>query len=219
MEGAGLWQTIQAKIWDCQRCASNLRVAIQIRQRTPAPVTAVSLLLVGLAPPYEDNVCGRKVANSATNDPRDNVRSFVEETLAQPWDELIAKGRFLIHAIKCAVVRNGHGSQDPPPPVVENCCNPVGFEPEFRFLHPPRVVALEDMARRAILKTRGVIGPPQVTLTRKLPLLEGLWPEGIPCKLGNAAFILHPTRFPRTVAMKLAAATALKRAAQLMIPA
>jgi uracil-DNA glycosylase len=174
----------------------------------------VSLLLVGLAPPHEDGVCVRKVAKSATNDPSDNVRSFVEETLAQPWDALTGKGLFLIHAVKCAIVPNAHGSQNPPPPVV-GCCNPVGFAPEFQSLRPPHVVTLGDMARRAVLKTPGVIVPRQVKLTTKLDLLQRLWPQGIPCKLEDEPFILHPARFPCTAPTKKDAAAVLRKAAQL----
>ena len=214
MEGVAPWERIQTEIWDCEKCATNARVARNIRQWTVSPNISVSLLLVGLAPPHQDSIWVRKVAKSATNDPSDNVRSFVEETLAQPWDELTGKGLFLIHAVKCAIVPNADGSQDPPPPVVD-CCNPVGFAPEFRSLRPPRVVTLGDMARRAVLKTRGVIVPRQVKLTTKLGLLQELWPEGIPCKLGDAPFIFHPARFSRTAAMKVAAAVVLRKAAQI----
>ena len=94
MEGAAPWERVQTKIWDCEKCATNPRVALKIRQRTISPHMSVSLLLVGLAPPYEDGVSVRKVAKSATNDPSDNVRLFVEETLAQPWNELTGKGLF-----------------------------------------------------------------------------------------------------------------------------
>jgi len=208
------WEWIQTKIWDCERCATNPRVALKIRQRTISPKMFVSLLLVGLAPPHEAGVFVRKVAKSATNDPSDNVRLFVEETLAQPWDALTCKGLFFIHAVKCAIVPDAHGSQDPPPPVVD-CCNAVGFAPEFQSLRPPRVVTLGNMARRAILRVPDVIVPSQVKLTTKLGPLQELWPEGIPCKLGDAPFVLHPARFPRTPAMKVAAATVLRKAAKL----
>ncbi|TKS60351.1 MAG: hypothetical protein EWM73_03137 [Nitrospira sp.] len=214
MEEATPWERAQSKIWNCEKCATNPRIALKIRQQTISPKMSMSLLLIGLAPPHEDGVFVRKVAKSATNDPSDNVRLFVEETLAKRWDALAAKGLFLIHAVKCAIVPNAHRSQDPPPPVVD-CCNPVGFAPEFQSLRPPRVVTLGDMARRAVLRTPGVIVPRQLKLTTKLGLLQELWPEGIPCKLGDAPFILHPARFPRTMAMKLAAATVVRKAAKL----
>lgn len=214
MDTVAPWERIQTQIWDCEACANNPRVALKIRQRTTSPRMSVSLLLVGLAPPHEDGVPVRKVAKSATNDPADNVRLFVEETLAQPWDELTGKGLFLVHAVKCAIVPNADGSQDPPLPVVD-CCNPVGFAPEFHSLRPPRVVTLGDMARRAVLRTPDVIVPRQVKLTTKLGPLQELWPEGIPCRLGDAPFILYPARFPRTAAMKVVAAAVIRKAAEL----
>jgi len=214
MEKATPWERVQTKIWDCEKCAANPRVAPEIRQQTISPHMSVSLLLVGLAPPHEDGVSVRKVAESATNDPSDNVRLFVEETLAQPCDKLTGKGLFLIHAVKCAIVPNAEGSQDPPRPVVD-CCNPVGFAPEFQSLRPPRVVTLGDMARRAVLRAPDVIVPHRLKLTTKLGLLQELWPEGIPCKVGDTPFILHPARFPRTAAMKEAAATIVRKAAKL----
>ena len=124
MERAAPWERVQSKIWDCEKCVTNPRVALKIRQRTISPHMSVALLLVGLAPPHKGGVSVQRVAKSATNDPSDNVRLFVEETLAQPWDKLTGKGLFLIHAVKCAIVRNSEGSQNPPPPVVD-CCNPV----------------------------------------------------------------------------------------------
>lgn len=208
------WETIQTKIWHCEKCATNPRVALNIRQRTPSPGICVSLLLVGLAPPHEDDISERKVAKSATNDPTDNIRVFVEETLAKSWAELAAKGLLLIHAAKCAIVPNADGSQNPPPPVVD-CCNPVGFAPELRALRPPRVVTLGDVARRAVLKTPGVVMPREVRLTTKLKTLQERWPDGIPCKLIDDPFLLHPARFPRTARMKTAAAAVVRKAARL----
>jgi len=214
VETAARWDEIQSKIWDCEACRTHPRVAIKIRQRTLPPKMSVSLLLVGLAPPHEDDVSVRKVAKSATNDPSDNLRGFVEETLAQRWGDLVGKGLFLIHAVKCAIVPNADGSQNPPLRVVD-CCNPVGFAPEFQSLRPPRVVTLGDMARRAVLRTPGVIVPRRVNLTTKLGVLQELWPEGIPCELRDEPFILHPARFPRTALTKTAAASVIRKAAQL----
>lgn len=210
------WDRVQINIWDCEKCASDPRVALRIRQRTEFPNTLVSLLLLGVAPPYEDGVFVRKIAKSATSDQLDNVRLFVEETLGQPWGQLTSKGLFFIHAVKCAIVPNTHGSQDPPPRVVD-CCNPVGFAPEFQSLRPPRVVTLGNMARRAIIRTPQVIVPSQVKLTTKLDSLQEHWPDGIPCKFAGSPFILHPARFPRTPAMKVAAAAVLKKSAKLAV--
>ena len=214
MKGVAPWETIQAGVWACERCATNPRVALKIRQRTESQDTSVSLLLVGLAPPYEDAISERRVARSATNDPADNVRLFIEETLAKSWDELRGNGLFLIHAVKCAIVPNADGSQNPPAPVVD-CCNPVGFGPEFQSLRPPRVVTLGDMARRAVFRTHGVVMPPEIRLTTKLEFLQGRWPDGVPCRLVDTPFLLHPARFPRTASMKAAAAAVVRKAAQL----
>jgi uracil-DNA glycosylase len=215
MEAAAPWEETQRKIWDCEACRANPRVAVKIRQQTILPKVSVSLLLVGLAPPHEDGVSVRKVARSATNDPSDNLRLFVEETLARRWDDLMDKGLFLIHAAKCAIVPNLHGSQNPPTRVVD-CCNRVGFAPEFQSLRAPRVVTLGDMARRAVLKSPGVIVPRQVTLRTKLGVLNHAWPQGIPCKLGDELFVLHPASFPRTPSTKIAAAAEIRKAAQLV---
>jgi hypothetical protein len=184
-----------------------------IRQQTPPPTIPVSLLLVGLAPPHEEGVSEPKVAKSATNDPSDKLRLFVEETLARRWDELTAKGLFLIHAVKCAIVPNADDSQNPPPGVVD-CCNPVGFAREFQALRAPRVVTLGDMGRRAVLKTPAVSAPARVTLTAKLGLLQRLWPDGIPCSIAGMPFILHPARFPRTAKARRETAPVIRRAAQ-----
>ena len=155
----------------------------------------------------------RRLRRVLSNDPSDNVRLFIEETLAQPWDNLTGKGLFFIHAVKCAIVPNADGSQNPPIRVV-NCCNSVGFEPEFQSLRPPRVVTLGDMARWTVLRTPDVIVPHRLKLTTKLGLLQELWPEGIPCRVGDAPLILHPERFPRTAAMKVSAATVVRKAAK-----
>jgi uracil-DNA glycosylase len=214
VEAAAPWEMIQSNIRDCEICRGNSRVALTIRQQTVAPKSSVTLLLVGLAPPYEDSVTVQNVAKSATNDPTDNLRQFIEKTLAQRWDDLTSKGLFLIHAVKCAIVPKDGGSQNPPRSVVD-CCGQIGFAPEFQFLHPPRVVTLGDMARRAILKTPEVTLPHRVRLSTKLDDLQDSWPEGIPCTLGKTPFILHPARFPRTSVTKKAAAAVIKKAAQL----
>ena len=207
------WEEIQRKIRDCDACRAHPRVAIKIRQQTVPPNTSVALLLVGLAPPYEDGVSAPKVANSATNNPSDKLRLFFEKTLARPWDELTGRGLFLVHAVKCAIVPNAQGSQNPPTGVLA-CCSPVGFAPEFRSLRPPRVVTLGDIARGAVLRTPGVIAPSGVTLTAKLGLLQQRWPQGIPCTLDGAPFTLHPARFPRTAVAKVAAAAVITEAAE-----
>ncbi len=214
METPISWEEIQRAIWDCEACGGHPRVAIQIRQQTVAPTIPVAILLVGLAPPHEEGVCVRKAARSATNDPTDNLRLFVEGTLTQRWDDLASKGLFLIHAVKCAIVPDAWGSQNPPRRVVDRC-GPVGFAREFGLLRPPRVVTLGDMARPAVLKHPRVTVPRRVGLSTKSGALQGSWPQGIPCKIGDRSFILHPAPFPRTAAAKKAAAAVIKKAARL----
>lgn len=48
-------------------------------------------------------------------------------------------------------------------------------------------------------------------------VLQERWPEGIPCKLGDRPFTLHPARFPRTAVTKTAAAAVIRKAAQLAL--
>lgn len=65
------WKDIQDRVWACDLCRAQTRVALDIRQQTEAPAQAVKLLLVGIAPPYISGVTGKILALSATNDPDD----------------------------------------------------------------------------------------------------------------------------------------------------
>lgn len=214
MESRSSWELVQKEIHDCDACRGEARVARDIRQQTPAPTVRVVLLLVGVAPPYEADVSARTVANSATSDPEDNLRLFIEDTLAERWDSLVAKGMFFIHAVKCAIVPDTESFQNPPNPVVDRC-SPIGFVPEFQLLSPPRVVTLGGAARRAVLQHPAVIVPSGVSVSRKLSVLQNSWPDGIPCRLEDKPFVLYPAPFPRSAVAKNGARAVIKRAARL----
>jgi hypothetical protein len=174
----------------------------------------VELLFVGVALPDKDGVCVRTIARSATNVPQDNLRTFIEETLACHWDDLTAKAVFFIHAVKCAIISDADGFQNPPNPGVD-CCGPVGFVTEFELLHPPRILTFGGAARRAVLKHPAVTVPPGVGVSKTLETLLGSWPEGVPCRLGTQPFILHAAPFQRSCAAKRKAAVIVKKAARL----
>lgn len=208
------WQAIQYRIWTCEACKGHTRVQLNIRQQTPAPDTAVALLFVGAAPPDQDSPVVRTFAKSATNDPGDNLRGFIEGAMVSRWDDLIAKGVFLIHAVKCAIVPDEEGFQNPPKEVIDRCC-PVGFADELVLLRPARDVALGGAARRAILKHSSVTAPRGVGVSKTLGQLQESWPQGVPCRLGGTEFTLHPAPFPRSAAARRKAAVVIREAVRL----
>jgi hypothetical protein len=205
---------LQKRIWTCDACLGHPRVQLTIRQQTPAPAVPVRLLLVGVAPPYESGVCVRKVANSATNNPDDDLRIFIEKTLYRSWDDLVAKGLFLIHAVKCAIIPDEKGFQNPPNPVIDRC-TPDHFAVEFELVNAPRVVVFGKAPLRATLSHPSVIAPQGVTKSKTLEVLISRWPSGISCRLGRQPFTLHVARFPRSNTAKKQASLLLEQAAQL----
>ena len=208
------WQTIQERIWACEACKGHAGVEINIRQQTPAPRMAAALLFVGVAPPDQDSPAVRTVAKSATNDPGDNLRQFIEAAVALRWDDLISKSVFLIHAVKCAIVPDEDGFQNPPNGVIDCCCS-VGFADELQLLRPARVVALGGAARRAVLNHPSVTPPRGVGVSKTFEKLQETWPQGIPCKFGRDEFTLYPTPFPRSAAAKQKAAVIIREVARL----
>src|SRR5437879_1834630 len=101
MTTAKTWGAIQARIWSCEACKGHGRVQVNLRQQTPEPTVPVRLLFVGVAPPAQGSAVVKTKAKSATNDPRDNLRNFIETAAGLPWEDLTAQGAFLIHAVKC----------------------------------------------------------------------------------------------------------------------
>jgi len=155
---AASWTRIQAAICACEACRSHERVACNIRQQTDAPVHPVKLLLVGVAPPFEEGIEVQTIARSATNHAEDNLRKlFVLATLPGAWEDLLERGLFLVHGVKCAItVKDRH--QNPPDEVV-NACAPPHFVQEIALLRPHRIVAFGKAPYRGLLKVSGVTVP------------------------------------------------------------
>ncbi len=208
------WEGTQARIWSCEACKGQARVEINSRQQTSPPSKSVGLLFVGVAPPHHGSPSRRKVAKSATNDPGDNLRRFIESSVELRWDDLIDKSVFLIHAVKCAIVPDAEGFQSPPNDVVDRC-SPVGFVDELRLLRPTRIVAFGGAARRAVLKHPSITAPRGASVSKTFRKLHESWPKGIPCKLGSSELTLHPAPFPRSPAAKKTAAVIIYEAARL----
>src|SRR5262249_38666511 len=100
----GSWKKVQDAIWACEVFHGHSRVACTIRQQTDPPARGIKLLLVGIAPPFEPGVALKTRARSATNHPDDNLRKlFVLATLPGTWEDLLERGLFLIHSVKCAI--------------------------------------------------------------------------------------------------------------------
>jgi uracil-DNA glycosylase len=208
------WQAIQGRLWECDACRGHARVEINVRQQTPAPTMTTNLLFVGVAPPDQGNRAVRTAAKSATNDTGDNLRTFIEAAAALRWDDLIGNGAFLVHAVKCAIVPDRDGFQNPPTEVVDRCCS-VWFAEELQLLRPASIVALGGAARRAVLRHPSVTAPRGVGVSKSLEKLQESWPHGIPCKLGSDAFTLHPAPFPRSAMAKQKATIIIREATRL----
>src|SRR5690348_8454053 len=146
-----LWEIIQDGIWACNACKGNCSIELNIRQQTPAPIVPVTLLFVGIAPPDQGHPYTRDKAKSATNDPNDKLRRFIEAAGNLTWDHLIRHGGFLIHAVKCAIISDVEGFQNPRIEVIDRCSS-LWFVHELELLQPARIVTFGGAARRAILK-------------------------------------------------------------------
>src|SRR2546425_336260 len=82
------WDAAQQRIWRCGTCEADPRVAFDVRQQTESPARPVSLLIVTLAPPFVA-ARQRSRAASATSNPRDAVRRFIEDALGAPDGVLV----------------------------------------------------------------------------------------------------------------------------------
>lgn len=205
------WRAVQQRIWDCQACEGHARVETNVRQRTGRPRRATTLLFVGVAPPYQGRAALRTRAKSATNDPGDHLRQFIEKAAALPWESLMGTGAFLIHAVKCAIVPDAGGFQNPPNDVVDRCC-PVGFNHELNLLRPVGIVAFGGAAKRAVLRHPSVTAPRGVGVSTTLRQLQESWPQGISCHLQGIEFVLHVVPFPRSAEAKRRAAAIVREA-------
>lgn len=188
------WKDIQDRVWACDLCRDQIRVALNIRQQTEAPAQTVKLLLVGIAPPYIDGVTEKVPALSATNDPEDNLRRFILATLLTSWESLLAQGLFLVHSVKCAITRKA-GHQNPPNKVVDLCATPH-FVNEIEFIRPQRVVVFGKAPYRAILQVPGVQAPQGLGVSTAVGTLVERTKGGLEIQATGWSFILHVSPFP-----------------------
>jgi len=192
------WEDIQAKIWACQLCVRHGRVAYNIRQQTQKPDGPVKLLLIGIAPPYVSGVTKKTRAKSATNDAEDNLRKFIEKTLHCSWSNLLLRGLFLVHSVKCASVpKDRH--QNPPDDVVDACA-PQHFGEELKLIRPPRVVAFGKVSYRALLEAPGVTAPKDLGVSKSVATLVEQTKSGLEVQEDGWKFNLHVSPFPRKLA-------------------
>jgi len=183
------WREIQGNIWECSACEGNPKVERNIRQQTDPSLTAPQLLIVAVAPPYLPAISYKVAAKSVTNNSVDGLRKFLEDALDLPWEQLQSRGLIVLHAVKCAIIPNELGFQNPSPGIVDACA-PRHLALEFDILRPPIVLALGSAARRAIFKM------PDCHKSHGIKLSGP--PEGehnVPYK--GTFFKLIVTRFPR----------------------
>jgi uracil-DNA glycosylase len=190
------WNEVQARIWRCELCRRLDRVACDIRQRTEGPAQPVKLMLVGVAPPHVNGVTTQAVANSATNDLNDNLRLFVEDALGVSWSDLLERGLFLIHGVKCAIVPE-RGHQNPPNGVVDTCAS-RHFADEIRLTRPSGVVVFGKAPYRALLTVPGVgpSMPRRLGTSSSVATLVERTGDGVEVDAGQWSFRLYVSPFP-----------------------
>lgn len=209
------WSEVQGRIWICELCREHERVACAIRQRTEAPKRPLKLMLIGVAPPYMKEVKTKSVAKSATNNDDDNLRKlFVVATLGLSWADLLDRGLFLVHAVKCAIVpKDRH--QNPPDEVVDACA-PLYFADELKLTMPTRIVALGRAPFRALVKVPGINVPKGLGLSKRVEDLVELTRGGVEIKIDGWTSRLHVSPFPLSSKKHSAvAAEVLREAARL----
>jgi hypothetical protein len=204
-----LWATIQGQSWTCNACHRHSRVELNVRQQTDPPGTKPKLLVVAVAPPHPEEVPREKTrASSATNDPGDVLRSFLQETLRSDWADLTARGLLLLHAVKCAIRPDMAGFQNPPIAVVDKCA-PQHFATELAEIRPGVVVPLGDRAYRALVRAL-----PPGTLQLSRPPGEALPGQaGFRVQTATQDFILLKSPFPRAAGREGARAVLARAAA------
>lgn len=204
------WEDIQTKIWTCELCCKHERVC-NIRQKTQKPVRLVKLLLIGIAPPYVSGVTQKTPAKSATNDDNDNLRKFIEETLCCSWNDLLLRGLFLVHSVKCAIVpKDRH--QNPPNDVVDACAS-QHFGEELKLIRPPRIVAFGKVSYRALLKAPGMTAPKDLGVSKLVATLVERTKDGLEVQADGWKFNLHVSPFPLVAAKPDPVATDILREA------
>jgi len=185
------WQRIQEAVWTCTACRDDRRVATKVRQRTGPPPLPIRLLVISLAPPFK-HAHVQTLADSATNNPRDPLRLFLESTLARAWRETTDNGIALLHAVKCAITPDNDGFQNPPGDVVDTCA-PRHLAREINALQPPVIATLGRQAYRAVIRAIEILPgfrrDPALRLTRP-PAAAGPDAEGYEVCLREVRFRL-----------------------------
>jgi fido (protein-threonine AMPylation protein) len=69
---------------------------LNVRQQTRAFLASPRLLIISLAPPFEQVIVKTK-AKSTTNNPEDKLRRFLESALRLPWTELTSRRLAVLH--------------------------------------------------------------------------------------------------------------------------
>jgi uracil-DNA glycosylase len=189
------WNEVQGRIWCCELCRGHERVACDIRQRTEPPNRSVKLMLIGVAPPHVKDITTKAAASSATNDEDDNLRKlFVVATLGLPWGDLLGRGLFLVHGVKCAIVpKDRH--QDPPDDVVDVCA-PLHFADELRLTRPLRIVAFGGAPHRALAKVPEITLPKGLGVSKRVGELVAKTRGGVELQAGGWTSRLHVSPFP-----------------------
>jgi len=203
-----VWHQIQEGIWQCTACDGQSRVELNIRQQTDPPVR-VRLLVISLAPPFEEGVEKKTRASSATRSDQDKLRLFLEEALGDTWHRLTDRGVALLHAVKCAIRPIEGGFQNPPASVVDRCA-PVHLAAELRQVGPEVVVALGRMAYRAF---RMAVGEEDPRLMLSKPPKEAMPGQaGYSLYLRGRSALLYTSQFPRGSG-RMEATAVIRRAA------
>ena len=152
-------------------------------------------MLIGVAPPYVRGVPTKTVAKSATNNEDDNLRRFfVVPTLRLSWVDLLDRGLFLVHGVKCAIVpKDRH--QDPPDDVVD-ACSPLHLATELKLTRPPRIVALGGAPYRALVKVPGIRVPKGLGVSKRVGELVARTRGGVEIRAEGWTSRLHVSPFP-----------------------
>jgi hypothetical protein len=150
---------------------------------------------MGIAPPYAKGVMQKTQAKSATNNADDNLRKlFILKTLRLSWNDLLIRGLFLVHSVKCAIIPEDR-HQNPPDDVVDVCV-PRHFGEEFEFIQPPRVVAFGKASYRALLKVPGITVPRELRISNSVTKLAKQTEGGLEVQADEWKFRLHVSPFP-----------------------
>jgi uracil-DNA glycosylase len=152
-------------------------------------------MLIGVAPPHVKDITTKTVPNSAANDEDDNLRKqFVVPTLGCSWDDLLERGLFLVHGVKCGIVpKDRH--QEPPDDVVDVCA-PLHLADELRLTRPPRIVAFGGAPHRALAKVPEVTLPKGLVVSRRVGELVAKTRGGVEVRARGWTSRLHVSPFP-----------------------